>query len=346
MARLAVIGTGDIGRRHIQAIREVPGSEVAAVVEPGPTGPEIAAQAGVPHFSDIDALLRGPKPDGCIVATPNRTHVPIALTCIEAGIPVLVEKPISDTVESADRLADRAEAANVAVLVGHHRRHNTLVQEARRVVKDGTLGALTAVQATFLVRKPDEYYDVAWRRQVGGGPILINLIHDIDNLRYIAGEIIAVQGLVSNRRRGNEVEDTAAVIVAFESGAVGTIVLSDTTPSPWSWDLTSGERTSYTFPKTAADCYYFAGTEGSLAVPSMRLWRPAGKPSWLLPMREERLQVEESDPATRQIAHFADVIAGRAAPIITARDGARTLEVTLAVGEAARRGSAVRLAPG
>jgi predicted dehydrogenase len=220
------------------------------------------------------------------------------------------------------------------------------VQEARRAVREGMIGRLTAVQATFLVRKPDAYYDVAWRRQAGGGPILINLIHDIDNLRFIAGEIVAVQGVVSNKRRGNEVEDTAAAILTFANGAIGTALLSDTTPSPWSWELTAGERTSYTFPRMAADCYYLAGTEGSLAVPSLRLWRPDGAPSWQTPMREERLTVEEAAPAERQIRHFAEVIAGRASPIITARDAARTLEVTLAVAEAARRGSAVRLDKG
>jgi predicted dehydrogenase len=344
MARLAVIGLGDIGRRHVQAIGAVEGAELAAIVEPGPGAAN--APAGVPLFADVEAMLAAMTPDGCIVATPNVTHLPLALRLIAAGIPLLVEKPIADTIANGYALADAAEAAGVPVLVGHHRRHNPLVQEARRAVREGMIGRLTAVQATFLVRKPDAYYDVAWRRQAGGGPILINLIHDIDNLRFIAGEIVAVQGVVSNARRGNEVEDTAAAILTFANGAIGTALLSDTTPSPWSWELTAGERTSYTFPRMAADCYYLAGTEGSLAVPSLRLWRPDGAPSWQTPMREERLTVEEAAPAERQIRHFAEVIAGRASPIITARDAARTLEVTLAVAEAARRGSAVRLDKG
>ncbi len=342
MTRLAVIGLGDIGRRHIQAIATVDGAELAAVVEPGPNGPS-ATPDGVPLFADIDAMLAKVTPDGCILATPNATHVPLARKLVAAGIPVLVEKPIADSVAAADALADAAEAAGVPVLVGHHRRHNALVQEARRIVRDGLIGEITAVQATFLVRKPDAYYEVAWRRQPGGGPILINLIHDIDNLRFIVGEIVAVQGAVSSARRGNRVEDTAAALLTFANGAIGTALISDTTPSPWSWELTAGERSSYTFPQMAADCYHIAGTGGALAVPSMRLWRPDGAPDWRVPMREETVRVEATDAAARQIGHFVEVIAGKAEPIITARDAARTLEVTLAVAEAAKTGSTVRI---
>jgi len=345
MARLAVIGLGDIGRRHIQAISDVDGTKLVAVVEPGPNGPATTPN-DVPLFPDIAAMLATVTPDGCILATPNATHVPLALPLIAAGIPVLVEKPVADNVADAYALADAAETAGVPVLVGHHRRHNALVQEARRIVRDGLIGDLTAVQATFMARKPDAYYEVAWRREKGGGPILINLIHDIDNLRFIAGEIVAVQGVVSNARRGNAVEDTAGALLTFANGAIGTALISDTTPAPWSWELTAGERTSYAFPRMAADCYYLAGTEGSLAVPSMRLWRPDGAPDWRTPMREEKRPVSDTDPAARQIGHFADVIAGRAEPIITARDAARTLEVTLAVTEAARSGTVVEVGKG
>ena len=116
----------------------------------------------------------------------------------------------------------------------------------------------------------DDYFDVAWRREPGGGPILINLIHDIDNLRFIAGEIAAVQAVTSSARRGFAVEDTAAALLRFRDGALGTVVLSDTVAAPWSWELTAGERTSYSYPQTGQDCYLFAGTNGALAVPSLR----------------------------------------------------------------------------
>ena len=142
---------------------------------------------------------------------------------MKRGIPVLVEKPIADTLDAALALADASEAAGVPVLVGHHRRHNPIVRKAREIVQSGALGRLTAVSATWLVCKPDDYFDVAWRREPGGGPILINLIHDIDNLRFIAGDIAAVQGMTSSARRGFPVEDTAALLLRFRDGALGTV---------------------------------------------------------------------------------------------------------------------------
>jgi len=335
--RIAVIGAGQIGRRHIRAIAEEGGSVVSAVVEPSPGGRAVAEDCGAPLFADVDAMLQAGASEGAIVATPNVSHAALAERLIAAGVPVLVEKPITETVESAFALADRAEAAGVPVLVGHHRRHNPIVQEAKRIVASGELGELVAVQATWLVRKPDDYFEAAaWRREDGGGPVLINLIHDIDCLRFICGEIVSVQGVASNRRRGFPVEDTAALVVTFANGAVGTIVTSDAAPSPWAWELTSGERPSYPFPRHDEDCWRLSGSLGALAVPSLRLWRHDGAQSWLTPMTDTRRRIVEEDPYIRQIAHFAKVIRREAEPLTGARDGARTLRATLAVREAAR----------
>lgn len=333
--RLAVVGAGPIGRRHLQAIAAEPSCQAVAIVDPAPIGTEAADEWNIPHYTGIEAMLDTVSPEGVINATPNSVHVPLSLACVKRGIPVLVEKPIADTLDSALALADASEAAGVPVLVGHHRRHNPIVRKAREIVRSGALGRLTAVSATWLLHKPADYFEVAWRREPGGGPILINLIHDIDNLRFIAGDIAAVQAMTSNARRGFAVEDTAALLLRFHDGAIGTVMLSDTVAAPWSWELTSGERTSYTYPNTGQDCYLIAGAEGALAVPSLRLWRYEGAQSWQLPLPEERLAVEEADPIRVQAGHFADVIRGRAEPLITARDAARTLEATLAVTKAA-----------
>ncbi len=334
-ARIAVVGAGTIGMRHLQAIATAVHASVAAIVDPAPAGAPAATKLSVPQYDDIEPMLSDVRPQGVIIATPNSLHVPMALACVHAGIPVLVEKPIADTLDAAWALADASEANGVAVLVGHHRRYNPIVRTAREITTSGALGQLTAVSATWLAHKPDAYFDTAWRRQPGGGPILINLIHDIDNLRFIVGDIASVQSMTSNTRRGYAVEDTAALLLRFRNGALGTVILSDNVSAPWSWELTAGERTSYRFPRTGQDCYLLAGTDASLAVPSMRLWRHEGAPNWQTPLPMESLQVDEDDPIQLQIAHFADVIHGLADPVITARDAEKTLEATLAVVESA-----------
>lgn len=341
--RLAVVGAGVMGRRHLEAISETPACRAVAVADPTAAGRDAAAQWDLPHYDTLDALLDAQLDsgtlDGVIIATPNALHVPQALACIDRGLPVLVEKPVADTVDAAEALADASEAAGVSVLVGHHRRHNPIIAKAREAVQSGLLGRLTAVSATWLARKPDAYFDVAWRREPGGGPVLINLIHDVDTLRFVAGEIAEVHGMTAAASRGLAVEDTAALLVRFAGGALGTILVSDAAASPWSWELTAGERTSYTFPVSGQDCYLLAGTAASLAVPSLRLWRPDGEADWHTPFTESRLDVTRDDPFIRQANHFAAVIHGRAEPILPARDAARTLAVTLAVKDAAGGGN-------
>ena len=163
------------------------------------------------------------KPEGVIVATPNQVHVENGLECVAAGVPVLVEKPIADDVASAIRLVEAAEARGVPLLVGHHRRHNPMIQAAKRAIEAGRLGAVLAVHGFCWFFKPDDYFDVSWRREKGAGPVLVNLIHDVDNLRYLCGEIVAVHAFESNAVRKHAVEETAVIALRFSSGVLGTV---------------------------------------------------------------------------------------------------------------------------
>jgi predicted dehydrogenase len=320
---MAVIGAGAIGRKHIDTIRNEPLAELVATADP-------VAKA---DFADYREMLVKVKPEAVVIATPNAQHVPVGLACAEAGIPMLVEKPIADTVEAANRLVEAAERAGVALLVGHHRRHNPIVEKAREIVQSGRLGRLTAMAALFLVQKPADYFDVAWRRESGGGPLLINLIHDVDNLRFICGEIAEVQAMSSNAVRGFEVEDSAAVTFRFASGALGTATVSDAVASPWSWEVSSGENPAY--PRQQENCYLFSGTEASLALPALELWSYQNKRGWHAPLSRERLQVADEDPLVRQMRHFCRVVRGQEKPRISGTDATRTLAVTLAIHEAA-----------
>jgi predicted dehydrogenase len=338
--RIAVVGAGLIGRAHIRRIREEPQAELAAVVDPSPDAKALAAALAVPHFTELEAMLAAVEPEGVVVATPNRLHVAGALACIEAGVAALVEKPVADDVAGAMRIVEAAEQGRVPVLVGHHRRHSLLMREARDVVRSGRLGAVTVVNGLCWFLKPHDYFDVAWRRQPGGGVVLINLVHVIDDLRNLCGEIAAVQALASNRARDFPVEDTAAILLQFENGALGTLSISDSAAAPWSWELTSGENKAY--PQTGQSCYFIAGPDGSLAVPKGELWRHDSERAWFGPIVSERAVAPEADPLTLQMRHFCDVVRGTP-PLVSARDAARTLQATLAVKEAAESGRIVRL---
>lgn len=194
-----------------------------------------------------------------------------------------------------------------------------------------------------LFHKPDDYFDSApWRRQTGGGPILINLIHDIDDLRTLCGEIVRVQATTSNTTRGFQVKDTAAITLTFANGALGTFIVSDTAASARSWEQTSRENPSYAAAPDE-DCYHIAGTRGSLSIPTLRLRTYQGKAFWWEPFTTTALETHRDDPLQLQLEHFEQVIWERVTPLVTARDSPQSLRVIHAVFEAARTGLLVEV---
>lgn len=339
IVELAVVGAGLIGRQHIERISANDHTRLSWVVDPTPEARTLAQRLGAAWAPDIATMLAQGEPDGAVIATPNQLHVEHGLACVAAGLPILVEKPIADAPAAARQLVEAAEAAGVPVLVGHHRRHNPLIRAARAELGRGAIGRLIAVHAACWFYKPDDYFAPEWRRAPGAGPVFLNLIHDIDLLRHLCGEIVAVQAAESNAVRGNPVEETAVILLHFENGALGTVTVSDTIVSPWSWELTSRENDLYR--PSGEECYVFGGTHGSFAVPGLALWRNPGERSWREPVEREAVPVEPADPLALQIAHFRDVILGRAEPLVSGREGLRTLDVIAAIKQAARTGTRV-----
>jgi predicted dehydrogenase len=349
--RIAVAGAGQIGKRHVEMILKGSDSTLTALVDPMPAAADYARSLGVPLYGSLAALFAKDRPDGVVLATPNQMHVDQALECIAAKVPVLVEKPVAHTLEAGIRLCEAAEAASVPVLVGHHRRHSSIMAKAVEIVASGALGRIVAVTGTVLFYKAENegYFDgvYSWRREPGGGPILLNMIHEVGNLRSLCGEIVAVQAFTSNATRKHAVEDTAAIALRFASGALGTFILSDTAASDRSWEHMSGEDPRYAKAHTDEDdCYLVAGTFGSLAIPTMRLQRypSAADQSWHKALEETVIPLEVVDPLERQIAHFADVIREKAKPLVSARDGLQNLRVVDAIVEAAKTGCVVSTA--
>jgi predicted dehydrogenase len=337
--RLAIMGTGLIGRRHAEHVARE--ADLAAVVDPSPSARAVAEAHGAPWFASLDDLLAVDRPDGVIVATPNQLHVENGLACVGAGLPALIEKPIADAVADAESLVAAAEAAGVPLLVGHHRRYNPLIRRAREMIAAGELGAVIAVQATCWFAKPDSYFEPEWRRTAGAGPIFVNLIHDIDLLRFLCGEIESVRALQSNAVRGHAVEESAAILLRFASGALGTVSVSDTIAGPWNWEMTAGENPAY--PRTSEACYMIGGTRGSLSLPDLGLWSHQGDPDWWTPISRQSSPVDTADPLALQIRHFAAVIRGEAEPLVSGREGLETLRVIEAVKRSAGSGEEVRL---
>ena len=344
--RIAVAGAGYIGQAHMGVLQASAHCTLSAVVDPSPAAQAVAERAGVPLYPSIEALLAANRPDGLVLATPNALHVPQALQCIAEGLPVLLEKPIATTVAEGQRLVEVVEKTGSPVLIGHHRAHSPIMAKARQVVASGQLGRLVSVMGSATFYKPESYFaDGPWRREIGGGPILLNMIHEVHNLRMLCGDIGAVQAFKSHATRGFAVEDTVAINLRFANGVLGSFMLSDTAACPRSWEQTSQENKAYP-SYDDEDCYVIAGTDGSLSVPTMRLktYPRAEDRSWWKPFEVGTVGLVRDDPLKHQMEHFGAVVRGEASPLVTARDGLDNLRVTEAIAEAAATGRVVELA--
>ncbi|MDR9772803.1 Gfo/Idh/MocA family oxidoreductase [Rhizobium hidalgonense] len=338
---IAVMGAGLIGRRHAERVMSEPGTVLSAVIDPSAAGRDFARNAGIRWYANFQDIGAEDRPDGVIVATPNQLHVENGMEVIAAGIPVLLEKPIADDVDAAARLVAAGETAGVPLLIGHHRRHNPMIQAAKQIVDGGRLGRIVTVHGTFWVAKPEDYFDIGWRREAGAGPVFVNLIHDVDLFRFLFGDVDAVQAMESHAVRGHAVEDSAVVLLRFANGVLATLNGSDAVAAPWSWEATTGENPAY--PRYDQFCYQVGGTKGSLGIPDLTIWTSPSKPDWLKPLAEERVPFPAVDPLCVQLKHFCDVIRGDAAPLISGREGLATLRVIEAIKRSAGSGQMIHL---
>jgi predicted dehydrogenase len=334
---IAIVGAGVIGKRHMQEIASSDQCKLVAIADPSAEAERQAGVLGVALHQDYRKLLDTERVDAVIVSTPNSMHVEVGMACIDRGIPVLIEKPIADDLAAAHALAEASRIARVPVLVGHHRRHNPMVRAAKKAIDEGRIGKLVVANIMCLVYKPDAYFSVPWRRSIGGGPLLINMIHEIDLIRHLCGEVISVQAVSSSKTRAHEVEDSAACTLELETGTIANISLSDTAATPWSWDTAAGEDRQL-FDYRPVPTHFFAGTNGAISLPDPTLWSYAGEKGRHRPIHDERIPMEDENVYANQLRHFVDVVSGAAEPLIDAHDAAQTLAATLAVVEAARTG--------
>jgi predicted dehydrogenase len=338
--RLAVVGVGSIGALHARKVAAGSSTRLAAICDTDARAEGLARSLEVPHVSNYE-VVPSVGVDGVVIATPNHLHAPIANFFLEAGIPVLVEKPIADSVAAGHELCETARRVGVPLLVGHHRRHNPLVRAAREMITS-EIGSLLGVSTMVTMRKPDSYYEESWRRSSSAGPLLVNLIHEVDMIRFMCGEIDAVQAGARRLNRSWDFEDTAGVLLHLRNGALVTVFLTESSPSPWSWEASVSEGMG--FYDAGQDYARYLGTEASLSLPSLTLWSyEAGlrEPGWNQPLSPRMVAVTAADPYLAQIENFADVILGRAEPVVTGYDGLRSLAVVEAIVAAAHTGTQV-----
>ena len=339
--KIAVVGTGLMGLQHINAINKSKKASLHSLVDVNKKLIlSLSNKFKVTIFEDIKEISTKTKPDAVIIATPNYLHKIQAIKFLKSKIPVLLEKPISDNIQSAKKIINSSKKNNTPVLIGYHRRHNSIVSKAKKKILSGKLGKIVSVNVLCWLYKHKDYYKEKWRIKKGGGPLGINLVHDIDLICYLLGPVKYVQAYTSNLIRKFNVEDTAIVNLVFRSGALCTLNISDTIVSPWSYELTAGENPAY--PLTNQSAYFIGGSKGSLQFPNFKFWHNKKERSWWekIYSKKEKMKLE-NNTLTNQIDHFCDVVKGKVKPKVNGNDGLISLKIFDAITKSAKTGKRI-----
>lgn len=314
--------------RHVQVAQNSEKVNLTCVVEPFEARRAELTAMGLTAVATLDEAPA--ETAAAISATPTQIHCASATETLSRGWPTLIEKPIAGTLSDAHAMLQAAEKSGLPLITGHHRRCHPFSIAAQKLLSE--IGDLVAIQGLWSLRKHATYYDTPWRTQPGAGVLMTNLSHELDLIRYLVGEIDAVQAMTSNRQRGLQVEDTATINLVFQNGAMGQFLMSDAGASPWSFETATAENPA--IAHSGEDYLRIIGTAGALAFPSLTLWGRSddGEIEWSKPLTcHTPLTFGRIDPLLAQIDRFADLIAGQEDNVLcTGADGLAALEWTLA----------------
>jgi predicted dehydrogenase len=340
-----IIGCGMIAGFHAKAIADVPGARLVACYDAVPAAAERLAQAtGCTAYRQLDEMLADPAVSIVTIGTPSGAHLEPAVAAAKAGKHVIVEKPLEITLERCDQIISACRQAGVKLSAIFPSRFHDSSVELKRAVDEDRFGRLTLGDAYVKWFRPQSYYDSgAWRgtwELDGGGALMNQAIHSVDLLTWLMGpvaEITAFAGTLAHERIA--VEDCAVAALRFANGALGVIEAS-----------------------TAAYPGYLKrieihGSEGSAVMEEEDLvkWDFARAAMRDEDIRRRMTQRHStgggaSDPAAighhghaRQFRDVCEAIENDRPPAIDGQEGRRSVEIILAIYQAAETGQPVKL---
>ncbi len=302
------------------------------------SSPERAAQARADHPGvDVRPGTEGLDADVVVLATPNRSHVPLGLQLVAAGTPVVVDKPLARTADEGLALVEAAERAGVLLTVFHNRRWDADVRTARRLLDDGTVGEPLRLETRFERWRPSP--GTGWRESADpgeGGGLLLDLgSHQVDVAQHLLGPVATVYAELDVRRPGAVVEDDVMLALTHASGARSTHWLSATAAHRGPRLRLLGSRAAY------------VAQELDLQEAALR----AGTPAWDAPTPDgllaagDLLQPVVSEPGDYRLfyAGLARALRGEGPVPVEPREALSVLRVLDAARESAVSGLVVRV---
>jgi predicted dehydrogenase len=314
-----------MGRLHARVLLESDDTELAYVVDPDPATERVATLGGARHLSSLEELLAGEPPELAVVTAPTAEHARLAVPLLEAGIPVLVEKPIAASVEEAQAML---AAARVPLAVGHVERFNPAVRALAEKLDAEELGRVFQVHTRRLSPFPG---------RVGDSGVALDLAtHDLDLMCEIAGTPLRVSAELDRRAHSSH-EDLLAATLRFDSGIIGLLETNWLTPAKVRQLTVTGERGMLVVDYLAQHLTLYENAHESES------WRTLDIFDGVTEGNIVRFAIRRYEPLRAQLDAFVAAVRGEQAVEVSGEDGLRALRLALAVVDAGRLGRTVDL---
>ena len=325
-----VVGLGSIGRRHLKVLRDVlPNAEAMVLRRPG-RGLDGEPGAGIRLVHDLDAAL-DIGADAAIIASPAHLHLRTALALADAGVHLLVEKPLSNKVDGVSDLLSLCRAKGTVLQVGYCLRFDPSLAAVKDAIDAGRIGRPLHLRAEVGQYLPDwrpgtDYREGVSARAALGGGVLLELSHEIDYAGWIAGQVVSVQARLDRVSDLDiDVEDLAELSLEFAGGMRGSLYLDFLQRSPVRTCKVIGTRGTVVWDGIAHES---------------RLY-DAGTGQWETMFPGGGITVDGILAA--QSRHFIECVRGRSEPLVSGEDGLRALKVVEAAQRSQLRGERIVL---
>ena len=339
----ALIGCGKVGDTHAQALQSLEESHFVAVYDPDRArAGAFAARYDVAAYHDLEEMLGNPHVKVACICAPHPIHPELAATCAKAGVHALVEKPMAVDLRGCDAMIEAADAAGITLGVVSQRRFYEPVRRVKQAIDAGKIGRPVLASVTVMGWRDESYYrSDPWRGKwatEGGGVMLTQTSHQIDLLQWFMGPIDELFGYWATLNHPYiEVEDTAIAIMRFKSGALGTLLLSNSQrPGLYGKIHVHGETGASVGVQTDGGSPFVSGMTEAVEPPINDLWTVPGEEHLLAQWQaEDRARCQAVDVMTHyhrlQIRDFLrSIIKGRE-PAVTGREGRKHVELFTAI---------------
>ena len=352
--RTGMVGCGKVGHTHASALAALAESEFAAVCDRSAERAQaFAAHYGVTPYTSVQQMVEREKLDVVLVCTPHPAHAAPTIEAIQAGAHVLVEKPMATSLADCDTMLAAAQSAGVLLGVISQRRLYAPSQRIKAAIEAGKIGQpILGLIAMFGWRSKAYYRSDPWRGTwagEGGGVLVSQAVHQLDLLLWFMGPVAELQGYHANLNHPYiEVEDTAVAALRFQSGALGSIVVSNSqNPGLYGRVHVFGSNGASVGTQTDGGSMFIAGMSAVEEPPVNDLWTIPGEAHLLDQWQhEDHAFFKQVDTASyyheRQIHDFLCAIRDSRPPLVTGEDGRRAVELFTAIYESPKRRAPVQ----